>query len=278
MKVLYFSKKQRIGILVLIGIICVLQLLIFVAEYIVPKQEFKVVVNVQMQQEIDSMKQAMMEKEHQATFNPNFINYERGFRLGMSPEEIDKLLAFRATDKYVNSALEFQQVTGVSDSLLSAIATLFKFPEWTQVRKQPKIDKTIDIVPKIDLNQASYDDLISLKGIGDYFANAVLTERERLSGFVSVDQLEYIRGMRPEAVAILKKNTYIGVKPNIEKVQINTASREQLAQVPYINASIAREIVVLRSKQDEPLTKEDLTKISNFPLDKIKIIEVYLTF
>lgn len=278
MKVPYFNKKQRIAVVVLVGIICVLQLMIFGTKYIVPKKQLNVEVDAHLQQQIDSLKQLAEKKKIAATFNPNFINYERGFRLGMNAEEVDKLMEFRSRDEYVNSALEFQQVTGISDSLLNAIAPLFKFPEWTQTRKQPQKVQIKEVVKKLDLNSATYNDLISLKGIGDYFATAVLTERERLGGFVSVDQLGYIRGLRPEAVTILKKSTFVGTKVKIEKVQVNKASREQLAQVPYITASIAREIVLLRSKQDEPLTKEDLVKISNFPLDKIEIIEVYLTF
>jgi hypothetical protein len=55
-------------------------------------------------------------------FNPNFITDFKGYKLGMSVTEIDRLLAFRKTNRYVNSAAEFQQVTQVSDSLLAQIA------------------------------------------------------------------------------------------------------------------------------------------------------------
>jgi hypothetical protein len=57
--------------------------------------------------------------------------------------EIDRLLAFRKDDKYVNSAKEFQIVTKVSDSLLHAIAPYFKFPDWVKnkiaIKKKPKL-------------------------------------------------------------------------------------------------------------------------------------------
>jgi hypothetical protein len=50
-------------------------------------------------------------------FNPNFITDFKGYKLGMSVQEID-LLEYRKGNKYVNSPKEFQAVTQVSDSLL----------------------------------------------------------------------------------------------------------------------------------------------------------------
>ena len=43
----------------------------------------------------------------------------------MSTEEINRLHAYRATNKWVNSVKEFQGVTKVSDSLLKNNCALF---------------------------------------------------------------------------------------------------------------------------------------------------------
>lgn len=59
----------------------------------------------------------------------------------MSTQEIDRLLAFRKENKYVNSAEEFQQVTKVSDSLLKIISPFFKFPDWIQKKNNFKAEK-----------------------------------------------------------------------------------------------------------------------------------------
>lgn len=273
----YFTKKQRLSVLVLLGIIIVLQAMIYATRYLQPANRAELIIDPDLQKEIDSLKQKALKKYEPRLFNPNYINYERGFRLGMSPEEVDRLLEFRTQDKYVNSAAEFQKITGISDSLLHAMSPYFKFPEWTKSSNRVE-SREKPVLKKVDLNKATYNDLVALKGIGDYFANAVLNEREKLGGFVSVEQLQYIKGLRPEAVTLLKQSTFIKNKPAIVKVNINTASREELIQIPYITSYIAREIVVLRSKEDRPLRKEDLEKISSLPLDKLKIIELYLDF
>jgi hypothetical protein len=49
---------------------------------------------------------------------------------------LDKLFAFRKQNKYVNSAKEFQEVTGVSDSLLKIMSVNFKFPDWVNKKKE----------------------------------------------------------------------------------------------------------------------------------------------
>ena len=120
--------------------------------------------------------------------------------------------------------------------------------------------------------------MVAIKGIGDYYANAVINEREKLGGFVSIHQIDFIKGLRPEAVRILKQNTKVKTALAINKINVNTATKEELAQIPYITPYVAREIVVLRSKSENPLKIEDLEKIKSFPLDKLKIIRLYLAF
>lgn len=277
----YFSNKQRRALVVFVVIIVVLQVVILVVKdksFAKETAEYKVDAVTQLQ--IDSLKQLALKKFDLQPFNPNFITDYKGFKLGMTTAEIDKLLKFRSTGKYVNSAAEFQQVTGVSKEVLDKISPYFKFPEWTQNKKSDTYTENSEkvVFKNIDINKATIEDLVALSGIGDYFANAVINEREKLGGFVSIHQIDFIKGLRPEAIKILKQNTVVKNSSAINKVNINTASKEQLAQIPYINSYIARQIVVYRSKQENPLKIEDLEKIKSFPLDKLKIIKLYLAF
>ena len=275
----FFTKKQRAGIIALIVLIVFLQLILF---FISTTDDGKELTNYEidekLQLQIDNQKQALLKSYEPQPFNPNFITDAKGFKLGMTIEEIDKLLAFRATGKYVNSATEFQKVTGVSTEWLNKNAAYFKFPDFTKNKKQQSYQsQTAVSVTKIDLNKATVQQLIAIKGIGEYYANAVVNEREQLNGFVSKDQINFIKGLRPEAINALKQNTFVN-KPAVKKVNVNSASKEDLAEIPYITPYIARQIVLLRSKTDQPLKIEDLEKIKNFPLDKLQIIRLYLNF
>lgn len=277
----YFNNKQCRGIVILVVIIVLLQTMLFIVKnqtFANEIADYKVDAKTQLQ--IDSLKKVALKKYDMQPFNPNFITDYKGFKLGMTTAQIDKLVQFRATGKYVNSAAEFQQVTGVSSELLNKISPYFKFPEWTQNKKaNTYVENSEPVALKnIDLNKATVQDLVAIKGIGDYYANAVINEREKLGGFVSIHQIDFIKGLRPEAVKILKQNTKVKTALAINKINVNTATKEELAQIPYITPYVAREIVVLRSKSENPLKMEDLEKIKSFPLDKLKIIRLYLAF
>ena len=82
--------------------------------------------------QLDSLYVAKLESKHPKIFpfNPSFLTDFKGYTLGMSTEEIDRLLAFRKENKWINSVEDFKQVTKVSDSLLNKISPYFKFPDW----------------------------------------------------------------------------------------------------------------------------------------------------
>ena len=278
-KLPYFSHEHRKGFLGLAMLIVILQGVLFFVKSNQKKEVAQYSVDTATERYLDSLGQLALKKYEMQPFNPNFITDAKGFKLGMTTQEIDRLLQYRASGKYVNSAAEFQKITGVSNNVLDKIAPYFKFPEWTQNPKP--IQKSFESLPaikKIDINKATFEELVTIKGIGDYFANAVINEREQLKGFVSTDQLQFVKGLRPEAIKILQQSTFVGKTAQVKKINVNTASKEDLEQVPYISVYLARQIVVLRSKQDQPLNIEDLEKINNFPLDKLKIIRLYLDF
>ncbi|WP_321539208.1 helix-hairpin-helix domain-containing protein [Flavobacterium piscinae] len=173
----------------------------------------------------------------------------------MSVKELEKLFAFRKQNKYVNSAEEFQTVTGVSDSLLNAISPYFKFPDWVnQPKKQyasysnNKFENKKTIV-KIDINQATQEDLIKVYGIGPALSERILKNKESLGGFFSMEQLQFIWGLSPEVIENLNKHFEVTTEPKINKVDINNASVKELAKFPYFNYSIAKEIVTHRKDE-----------------------------
>jgi hypothetical protein len=110
-----FSREQRTGILLLLGIIIVLQLIYFFVDFssmskTSPEKEHW----LSLQSQIDSMKKQKVDYIPKIyPFNPNFISDYKGYKLGMSVAEIDRLLAFRKENKYVNSPKEFQAISGL---------------------------------------------------------------------------------------------------------------------------------------------------------------------
>lgn len=281
-----FSKSQQNGIVLLVVIIVVFQLIYFFVDFnteneLTPVDSKRL---THFQKQIDSLKDVQRLKDTLRIypFNPNMITDYKGYTLGLSVEEIDRLLKFRSENRWVNSAKEFQAVTLVSDTLLSKIAPYFRFPEWVQKSNQKKNsikDNSIKwgATNREDLNLVTQEDLIKLKGIGEVLASRIIKYRFKLGGFVSEIQLKDIYGLNFEARNEILKQYSIQTKPQVLLFNINKASVLEIASVPYLDYELAREIVDYRSLHERISTFEELAKIKDFPSEKIDRIALYLT-
>lgn len=282
---LTYSRAQRNGIFVLMLLIVAIQFAMFFVKFPTdthdPPEKLKWLA---VQKEVDSLKLEQHNfKPKIYPFNPNFITDYKGYRLGMSTSQIDRLLAFRKKNKYVNSAAEFQRVTQISDSLLSSMSPYFKFPDWVSDKKNRfdrpnnKFETKSKVIVKTDLNKASQDELIAIYGIGAALSDRILKQRELLGAFVSMSQLEEIWGLSSEVIVKLNERFLIrDYTP--KKIRINEASIKELSQFPYFKYKLAKQIVTFRTMNGPIKNSEDLDKINDWPTEKTQIIALYLDF
>ena len=272
-----FNLKERNGIFYIL-ILLTLGLLIFgIAKLYQPFQprfDYNKAVLV-LKEDTLSVK-----KDHtnQWKFNPNYINDYSGYILGLSTDQIDALLSYRKTGQYINSAKNFQKVTGVSDSLLTILAIRFKFPASKKFDK--KYTKTSykkhKVVYKQDLNKADTTALTKVYGVGTVLASRIVKYRKFLGGYVHENQLNEVYGLSPEAVKKVLEKFSIQSKPTIIQRDVNNISLHDLSNIPYISKNLAKAIIAYRSKVGVITNMKELTKLQGFPKEQIHIIEVYL--
>ena len=292
---LRFSKGHYLGIAILICSIGSLQLFIYWYNNQKDTTSFAALTQEEKnwllaQNEIDSIKEVNQENSNKIyPFNPNFISDYKGYKLGMTEAQIDKLHQLRIQNKYVNSKSEFQKLTGVSNEWMKRYAIYFKFPDWVTNRTNnnyqtkynntyPKFDKKETKIVVQDLNTADQVALEKAYMIGEKLAIKIITEREKFGSFASMDQLQFIWGISPEAIADLNKKFQIKSSGNLKKININTSTIKELQQFPYFNYTIAKNIVTFRSMNGDFKSTEDLTNVKQFPVEKLKIIALYLEF
>ncbi len=280
-----FSSDQRKGIFVLIVLIVLLQGAYWYWSTRAPKKSSVSAPEwLAMQAHIDSLKAVSVSQTPKIyPFNPNFITDYKGYQLGLSLEELDRLFAFRNENKYVNSAKEFQQVTLISDSLLQLISPYFKFPDWVNRPKAPSVyakqgTSKSEAHVRTDINQASSEDLMKVYGIGPALSERILKQKAILGAFVSMDQLEDVWGLSPEVIQNIRKQFDVLHPPGVTKIKINELPTRELAKFPYFNYALSKEIVTYRSMNNGIKEVAELTKIKGFPLEKLDIIVLYLEF
>ncbi|GGW22784.1 hypothetical protein GCM10007383_03260 [Arenibacter certesii] len=270
-------------------IIVLLQLLFyFGSTFLTSEVEPQLKVDTELQSEIDQLKIKYAQQDSVVVYdyNPNFITDYKGYVLGMSPEEIDRLHKFRANNTYVNSALEFQEVTQISDSLLRVMSPQFKFPGWTQKSKgshnSVNISSAVGVrkVPTKtiikDLNLATVSDLRKVVGIGEVLSARIIKFRDRLGGFVAEEQLEHVYGLEEDVVTRVWERFKIVETPEIVKININDASASELVQLVYINYKLANRIIAYREYNGAISSYNQLLDIEDFPSEKLDIIQLYL--
>ena len=287
-----FSNSQRNGIFLLAILIVVFQCIYAFVDFSSEEMPTDASALEKFRQQVDSLKRETADKNKPKVypFNPNYITDFKGYTLGMSTDEIDRLLAFRAKDQWINSAKQFQEVTKISDSLLEVMAPLFNFPDWVTnpKSKASRVDysknsyqntfraKTFD--QKLDLNTATAQDLQKINGIGEKLSDNIIKYRNKFKGgFISEIQLQDIYGLSPEVIERVKNDFAVKTPRAVEKINLNDASKEQLVTVQYIDYEIAHYIIEQRSLRDGFKSFDELLKVKNFPVQKFEIIKLYLT-
>ncbi len=232
---------------------------------------------------VDSLKNLLRDNDTLKVypFNPNFITDYKGYSLGMSTEEIDRLFSFRAENKFVNSAEEFQEVTVVSDSLLNKLSGYFKFPEWTQTKKAktPKTQTSSQVVSNVtimDINTATASDLKIIYGIGDKLSERIIKFRDRLGGFLVDEQLQDVYGLETEVIQRILQKFRVIQKPNVSLININEAPYKDLAEFIYIDSNLAINIVQYRESVGTIHSLDELLSIEGFPKERFARIKLYL--
>lgn len=274
-----FNKQQRIGVFILWCLIVALQLVYWFVDFSSDSIEnFKNDELRTFQHHIDSVITLNKDKRQVIhPFNPNFISDYKGYVLGMSVDEIDRLHTFRKQNKYVNSVREFQQVTKISDSLLNTISVYFKFPEWVVKRQQNRRLRKHARPRTNNLNAVTVRDLVESVGLDYKIAYRVVNFRDKLGGFIQLDQLSDVYGLSVYQASLISNKFQLKTIPNIQKININLASASELASLVYINNSLSQNIIEERLLRGRFESLDELRFVEQFPEDKLERIKLYLT-
>lgn len=132
-----------------------------------------------------------------------------------------------------------------------------------------KIKETEHIV----LNTADTTSLITIPGIGPYYARKIVQYGNRLGGYVSVDQLDEIDDFPTEAKKYLVINN-----PTPKKLNINQLSLNELKRHPYINFYQAKAITDYRRLHGAIKSLNDLRLLKDFTPEVIKRLTPYVTY
>ena len=279
-----FNKSQRNGILLLVFFITGFLVLNYYVDF---SKESLLDINskevIAIQKELDSLRTIEIESKKPKVFpfNPNFLSDFKGYALGMSTEEIDRLLAFRKENKWINSVKDFKKVTKVSDSLLNKISPYFKFPEWISNSKPKKNylkkgfkEKTFQ--QKVDLNITTQEQLEKVNGIGKVYSKKIIDYRNKLGGFSDDIQIYQLYGLDYQVINKVLNKFTVKTPKEIVKMNFNSISASDIATIPGISFDLAKRIWEYRILNEQIESFSQLQNIEGLTKRKLQGIQLYL--
>lgn len=279
-----FNSSQRNGILFLLllvsGFAVISNYIDFTTENLLDTNSKEVLA---VQKELDSIRTLLMESNQPKIypFNPNFITDFKGYKLGMSSEEIDRLLDYRKQNKWINSKEDFKKVTKVSDSLLNQISSYFKFPDWVTNSKPRNKNKSQGFKEKkydqkIDLNLATQQELKKVNGIGDIYSKRIIDYRNKLGAYTNDIQLNDIYGLDYQVINNILNEFTVKTPKEIIKMNLNKVTASDIATIPGISFELAKKIWEYRILNERIYNFSELGKIEGLTERKLQGIQLYL--
>lgn len=130
----------------------------------------------------------------------------------------------------------------------------------TPTHKYISAPETKPSVPAVilDLNNASASDLRTVKGIGKVYSERIVKYRDLLGGYVHMDQLREVYGLKEETIDAIAKSFAVQSKPS--GIDLSSDSIKVLAKHPYISYDLARIIINYQKQHGSISSSEELKK------------------
>ena len=261
-----FNRSQRRGILLLLSIVFLGQIVIWSFNNIESISNESSEIPPDLQQQYDSLKKLALQKREPKIypFNPNYLSDYKGYFLGLTPEQIDKVTAFRQSGRYFQSKQEFKQVAGLSDSLFQKLLPYIKIPDFKF--KNNSFQNKRKSLTTNDINLATAVDLQIINGVGPVLSNRIVKYRNAVGGFKDWYQLQKVYGLEPQVIAKIKqkfvlKTSTKPIEKAVVKKPINMATADDLQQVYGIGEKLAGRIIKYRESIGGFAIKEQINAV-----------------
>jgi competence ComEA-like helix-hairpin-helix protein len=131
---------------------------------------------------------------------------------------------------------------------------------------------------KFDINFADSLELDKVYGIGFKTATRIIKYRDKLGGFVNMNQLYEVWGLDTIVVQELHKKSFISEQFTPLRININKADFSELKDHPYIGYKLAKVIIAFRNQHGNFHGEQQLREIKIITESDIEKLKPYLEY
>ena len=255
----YISKKSRRGLTVLFFLAFFIVLIprlyvhfLRVDTILIKKPRIKVETKTnnskskENKKKYSKKKKKLVYRSPKGKFDQNEYTHEDWMYLGLSEKQTNVIMRFLNHKIYTNEALK--KIYVLPDTVYHLIKDSTVYPAHIFDEKETFVKKKSPSITKfLELNTIDSLELISINGIGPFYASQIINYRNKLGGFYKREQLMEIWKMKEETYQILMESLIIDTS-TLQKIHLNTVSFEKLKNHPYLSYSKANSIVKMRTQ------------------------------
>lgn len=257
----YFTKGERRGLIVLLFILLILTLYIFFYKSFVSSDLLSQEDYEKLKSELaedsslthyEQPKRSFKNNKHRHAnkqssqklrfeFDPNTVSVEELVSMGLSQKQAEGIEKYRAKGGRFKLKTDFKKMYTVSDWFYQSIEDYIVIENSSQIETNENNGDDNDLareqdrvsLKKLDLNVATKDELIKIKGIGEKTADRILKFKDLLGGFHNISQLSEVYGITPENLERILPQLEINTI-NLIKIKVNRLEAPGLKKHPYV--------------------------------------------
>ncbi len=300
-----FNRRERNGVFILLSIIILLLLYLSFSDFFFPKEKIdfskfeKEIADFETEQKRvnDSLSQQKnyfassnapdpdsYRDAERFSFNPNNLPDEEWKRLGLSEKQIRTIKNYESKGGKFRSKEDVKKMYSITPELYALLEKYILIPENNKTiypanKHQPSPDSYRDINHQpllVELNSADTTELKTLKGIGSSFAKRIVKFRDMLGGFVKKEQLLEVYGFDKEKYDLVSPQVKIDLS-KVKRININSASVDNLRKHPYMDKKAAVKIFWHRVNHGDYADVEDILKTNLVDEQLYSKLAPYLT-
>ena len=189
--------------------------------------------------------------------DPNTVSWKELTELGLRDRVASSWIAWRNAGKVFYSTEDIAAVRGISSKELEMILCHIEWnsdeeshavsndankEDKAQISNREDVSMDDKLSPKVNLNRADQGSLEALPGIGPVLSERIIRYRELLGGFICVDQLLEVYGLRDEHFIKVEKYLYVESEEVI-RIDLDTISFRDLLRHPYASYHLTKALL-----------------------------------
>lgn len=284
-----FTKKERNGIIVLLSILIIL---IGVNQYLKNQTYGNIVLmSEEFQKDIDQFEKSLVSKENYKEinekdekikneslklfdFDPNTIDKKDLSKLGLNKKQVSTLVNYREKGGVFYKKEDLLKIYGLNDDLYKILEPYIKIE--TEEKESVTVNDEEKITELLELNSATQEDLINLPGIGESYANRIISYRKLLRGYYDKSQLLEVYGFDSTRYVNIKDLVIIDTNL-IESININTSKYKTILRHPYLSKYQTEGIMKYRELSGKFNSLEQLVEINVLNKKELEKVKPYIT-